>query len=82
MSDDTVVLETFVNEMEARVAMTVLEANGIPAFVLADTAGGSLPSLAFAFPVRLLVRREDAELAREILHTSVEMPADDGGVDG
>jgi hypothetical protein len=61
-----------VNEFEARLAATILEANGIPAQVLADTAGGAYPSMALVFPVRLLVRAEDATLAAEILDT----PAD------
>jgi hypothetical protein len=72
VSDETVVLRTYINEIEARFDAMVLEANGIPAHVLADTAGGALPSMALVFPVRLLVRREDASLAEEILDT----PAD------
>jgi hypothetical protein len=56
MSDDMVVLQKYLGEIEARLAATILEANGIPAEVLADTAGGALPSLAYAFPVRLYVR--------------------------
>lgn len=55
-----------------------LEANGIPAEVLADTAGGAFPSLALIFPVRLLVREEDVALALEILDTPAE-PATDYG---
>ncbi|MBC7894440.1 MAG: DUF2007 domain-containing protein [Cytophagaceae bacterium] len=79
MSDDIVVLRTYVNEIEAQLAATILEANGIPTEVLADTAGGALPVMAFAFPVRLLVRKEDAALAGEILDTPVEStPEDDG----
>lgn len=72
MSTGIVVLREYNNELEARLAATVLEANGIPAQVLADTAGGAYPSIAFVFPVRLLVRTDDAALAREILDT----PAD------
>jgi len=72
MSDDVVVLRKYVNELEAQLAATILEANGIPAQVHADTAGGAYPSMALVFPVRLLVRAEDATLAAEILDT----PAD------
>lgn len=75
--EDIVVLRTFGNELEAHLAATVLEANGIPAQVLADTAGGAYPSIALVFPVRLLVRAEDADLAREILDTPVEPAPDD-----
>jgi hypothetical protein len=78
MSDEIVVLRKYVNEFEARFAATVLEANGIPAQVLADTAGGAYPSLALVYPVRLLVRAEDAALAAEILDTPNDEP---GAVD-
>lgn len=75
-----VVLRTFANELEAHLSATILEANGIPAQVLADTAGGAYPSIALVFPVRLLVRAEDAETAREILDTPVDpAPEPDAG---
>lgn len=72
--DDVVVLRKYVNELEARLACTILEANGVPAQVLADTAGGAYPSMALVFPVRLLVRAEDAALAAEILDTPADAP--------
>jgi hypothetical protein len=65
--DDIVVLRQFGNEAEANLAASVLEANGVPARVAADTAGGAFPSLALVFPIRLLVRRADRELARQLL---------------
>jgi hypothetical protein len=71
VSDDIVVLRTFTNELDARLAATILEANGVPAQVLADTAGGAFPSMALVFPARLLVRADDAELAATILDTPV-----------
>ena len=74
MSDDVVVLRTFSTEVEAHLAAAVLEANGIPARVVADTAGGAIPAIAVIFPVRLLVRAGDAELARELLDTPAEPP--------
>ncbi|MBA3889012.1 MAG: DUF2007 domain-containing protein [Gemmatimonadaceae bacterium] len=69
---DIVVLRTYTSETEARFAATVLEANGIPAQVMADNAGGTLPSIALLFPIRLLVRAADETLARGILDTSVD----------
>jgi hypothetical protein len=77
MNNDVIVLRTFGNEVDATFAASVLEANGVPAQVSADTAGGAYPSLALSFPVRLLVRVEDAALAREILDTSADLPEDD-----
>jgi hypothetical protein len=77
VSDEIVVLREYGNEMEAQFAATVLEANGVPARVVADTAGGALPSMALVFPVRLLVRALDADLARELLDTPADQPPDD-----
>ena len=77
VSDAPVVLRRYLNEFDARLAATILEANGIPSHVLADTAGGTLPGMALVFPVRLLVRAEDAELAAEILDTPVADAGDD-----
>lgn len=78
MTNGIVVLRKFSTEVEARLAASVLEANGIPAEVLADTAGGALPSIALIFPVRLLVRASDADLALELLDTPAEPPHDVG----
>jgi hypothetical protein len=78
VSDTIVVLRKYANEFEARLAATILEANGIPAQVLADTAGGAYPSMALLFPVRLLVHAEDATVAAAILDTPADgAPADD-----
>lgn len=77
MSDEIVVLRKFGNELDARFAATILEANGIPAQVIADTAGGAYPSLALLFPVRLLVRAEDAADAAEILDTPADEVSED-----
>jgi hypothetical protein len=78
VTNEIVVLRKFSTEVEARLAASVLEANGIPARVVADTAGGTLPSIALIFPVRLLVRASDADLARALLDTPAEPPRDVG----
>jgi hypothetical protein len=77
VAEDIVVLRKYGNEVEAQFAATVLEANGIPAHVVADTAGGAFPSMALLFPIRLLVRAADADLARELLDTTADPPADE-----
>ena len=74
---ELVVLRRFGDELSARVAALSLEANGIPAQVSADTAGGALPNLAIGFPVRLIVRAEDAATARRLLDTEAPKPSDD-----
>ena len=77
MSDDVVVLRRYHDEMSAQLDAMVLEANGIPARVMADTGGGMIPSMALVFPVRLLVRADDATIAAELLDTPAESDADD-----
>jgi hypothetical protein len=72
VSQDLVVARTFLDEVSAELARTVLEANGVPALVLSDTAGGALPAMAMVFPVRLLVLREDEQFARELLDTAAD----------
>ena len=72
MNDDLVVLRTYSNEAEANLAAAVLEANNIPARVVADTAGGAIPAIAIVFPVRLVVQAGDADLARELLDVPVD----------
>jgi len=79
MAVEFVVLRQYADEMSARMAAMVLEANGVPAHVSADTAGGTLPNLALAFPVRLIVSADDAELALELLDTPADPPDDEDG---
>ena len=67
MTDDITVIRTFSTEVEAQLAQAALAADGIPSIVLPDNAGGMLPMLQVLFPVRLAVRSEDAEEARQIL---------------
>ena len=69
MTDRVVVLRTYADELTARLDAAVLEANGIPAQVVADTAAGAYPSMALLFPVRLLVLADDETLGRAILDT-------------
>ena len=67
-----VIVREFVNEMEALIARSVLEAHGIPAVVLRDDAGGMLPSMHFIYPVRLAVRSADSALALRVLDAPFE----------
>jgi hypothetical protein len=67
MGEAMVIVREFVNEMEALVARSVLEAHGIPAVVLRDDAGGMLPSMHFLYPVRLAVRSADSAHALRVL---------------
>lgn len=77
-NDEVIVLRRYVSEVEATMAHLVLEAHNIPSAVMRDTAGGMIPSMALVYPVRLAVRREDAEEARRILDAEAPLPAEEG----
>ena len=77
MTDAIVVLRTYTSELAAQLDASILDANGIPTQVLADTAAGAYPSMALLFPVRLLVHAADAALAREILDTPASATPED-----
>lgn len=76
MGEAMVVIREYVNEMEALVARSVLEAHQIPAVVLRDDAGGMLPAMHLLYPVRLAVRAAEAAQALRILDAPFE-PGDD-----
>jgi len=69
MSDEVVVLKTFNNEIEAGMAQRVLQEAGLTAFVFKDDAGGMEPHLQRTNGVRLIVKRDDARRAYELLKT-------------
>ncbi|MDQ8162249.1 MAG: hypothetical protein P3C10_06655 [Gemmatimonadota bacterium] len=66
------VIREYLNEMEALIARSVLEAHQIPAVVLRDDAGGMLPAMHLLYPVRLAVRVGDATHALRILDAPFE----------
>jgi hypothetical protein len=65
--DDLVVLQTFSAEASALLAKAILEANGIPSVVSADSASVMEPQLRYARGTRLLVRPMDVAAAAELL---------------
>jgi hypothetical protein len=68
MSDEKLVaVGTYHNKIDAELAQGALEAAGIEAIVSADDAGGLQPGLWVAEGVKVLVRAEDVEQAKEIL---------------
>jgi Putative prokaryotic signal transducing protein len=75
--DELVVLATFVNNFDAEVARSALEAAGIDVMIRADDCGGLRPHL-WMGGVELVVRREDAERAREVLDAEAR-PTDPPG---
>jgi hypothetical protein len=70
MSDaQFVVVSSFNDRFEAELAQSALEAAGIESMVRSDDAGGMRPAMAFSNGAELIVHREDAERAAEILRT-------------
>lgn len=68
MRDDHLfVIGTFQNDMEARLAEAVLDANGIDASIIGDNAAGMLPYLNAMHPIRLVVKESDVEVALALL---------------
>jgi hypothetical protein len=76
--DEVIVLRKYSSEVEATMAHLVLEAHNIPSAVMRDTAGGMIPSMALLYPVRLAVRREDADEARRVLDAEAPLQSEDG----
>jgi hypothetical protein len=65
--DELVVIHTYLYRHEAQLAHSVLDAFGITSMISADDLGGEGPAADLDEGVRLLVRAEDAERAREVL---------------
>ena len=72
MSDtELVVIATFLNNFDAEIAKSALEAAEIDSMIRADDAGGMRPHL-WTAGVELIVRIEDAARATEILETPTQ----------
>jgi hypothetical protein len=71
---ELVFIRAYTNRFEAELAEQYLADQGIEAMVQADDAGGMYAGLSLGRKgVRLLVRAEDAELARELLEQGVQI---------
>ena len=73
-----VAVRTFLNNIEAEIALSALEAAGIHAIVRRDDCGGVRPSL-WLSGIDLLVRSEDAADAAAILDTPAISKVDEDG---
>lgn len=72
---DLVVVHTYLNNMDAELALSALEAAGIHALIRRDDCGGTRPSL-WLSGIELVVRADDAEDATAVLDTPSQ-PAED-----
>jgi len=64
---ELVTMRTFVNEVDADLAKSRLQAAGIDSMLAGDDCGGMRPSLTWARGIRLVVRSCDAERAAAVL---------------
>jgi len=68
-----VVVQSYGSRLEAELAKGVLEEAGIQAFIQGDTAGGMREHLAWSGAgFKILVREDDASMARDVLTTPAE----------
>jgi hypothetical protein len=68
--DPLCVIRTFSRDLDARLAESVLEANGIESIIIGDNAAGMLPYLNAFHPIRLAVKESDVEEALALLGAS------------
>jgi len=69
-----VAVASYLTELDAELARLRLEGEGIESALLNAVMGGSAGMVEFMEPVRLMVRREDAERAAHILHGEQKLP--------
>lgn len=62
------VVRTFINDAEAEIAASAIEAAGIEVMIHRDAAGGLQPSLDM-YGIQLIVPDADAEAANEVLNS-------------
>jgi hypothetical protein len=63
---DLVVIRTYINNFDAELDKTTLEAAGLPSMIRSDDCGGLRPHL-WMGGIELLVRSEDVTRATELL---------------
>ena len=73
MSEETIVVRIFNNELDAGLAQQLLHDAGVEAFAFKDDAGGMEPHLQLTGGVRLVVSRDNAERAQQILQGFQEL---------
>jgi len=70
-----VVVQAFATQVDADLAKSVLQSAGVDSMIQADRAGGMRDHLAWSgFGFKVLVREEDAEAARDVLHPVAKIP--------
>jgi len=71
------VVRTFINDAEAEIAASAIEAAGIEVTIHRDAAGGLQPNLDM-YGIQLVVPDSDLEAANDVLSTFAQPTPDDG----
>lgn len=77
MAENPVMIAEYASELEAEMAKSQLEAEGIESWILKDDAGGMQPQLQITQGVRLFVDEKDVEEALGILDWEDEIGDDE-----
>ena len=73
---DLVLIAEFIDRSEAIIARALLESEGVKAFLPEDNVMSTMPQLIHAGGgYRLMVRAQDAELAKRVLQEAQETPS-------
>jgi hypothetical protein len=72
------IVRTFINDAEAEIAASAIEAAGIEVTIHRDAAGGLQPNLDMG-GIQLIVPDSDLEAASEVLNSFAEPTPDDAG---
>lgn len=67
MSQELIVLQVFITEIDANMARDILQDEGLKAFVAKGDGGAGKPNLQSTNGVRLMIHPTDVERARKIL---------------
>jgi hypothetical protein len=72
MNEKIKLLKTFSSRIEAELAKSLLESNGIKTMISADDAGEMYPAASVYWGVKLFVNEKDFETADSLINNLVE----------
>ncbi|MHB1274836.1 MAG: putative signal transducing protein [Candidatus Humimicrobiaceae bacterium] len=73
MNEKIKLLKTFSNRIDAELAKSFLESNGIKSMVSADDVGEMYPAASVYWGVKLFVNENNFEIANSLLNNSEEV---------
>jgi hypothetical protein len=72
MNEKIILLKTFGSRIEAELAKSLLESNGIKTMISADDAGEMYPAASVYWGVKLFVNEKDFEIADSLINNFEE----------